>query len=61
MISKYIVKSVVKGHNDEFVSPGVDSSYHVRTNVSVRKGIICGILVDSKLKGGVTFFFSVHI
>ena len=40
---------------------GVDSSYHVRIDVSVRRGIIWGISVHSINKGEVLFFSSVYM
>jgi hypothetical protein len=40
-------------------SLGVDSSYHVRTNVSVRRGIIWDISVHNIHKGVALFFFGV--
>ena len=40
---------------------GVDYSYHVRTNVSVRRVIIFGISVHNIQHGEVLFFFSVCV
>ena len=40
---------------------GVDSSYHIWINVSVRKGTIRGIGVHSIHQEEVLFFFSVYI
>jgi hypothetical protein len=34
---------------------GVDSSYHIRTNMSVERGIIGGISIHSTYKGEVYF------
>ena len=39
----------------------LDSSYHVRINVSVRRDIIWGISIHSMHKGGVYFFSNVYI
>ena len=43
------------------VTPAVDISYHVQTNVSVRKGIDCATSIHSVRKGKVLFFSSVYI
>ena len=40
---------------------GVDSSYNVRNNVSVVRGIFWHISVHNIHKGEVLFFFSVYI
>ena len=40
---------------------GVDSLYHVQTNVSARMGITWGIKVHSIHKGEALFYLSVHI
>ena len=40
---------------------GVDSSYNIRTNVSVRRGINRGIRVHNIQKGEVLFFSSAYI
>ena len=39
----------------------VDSSYHMRTNVSVGRGIIRGISVHNIHKGEVSLFSSMYI
>ena len=39
--------------NERYAYPRVDSSHHIRTRVSVRRGIIGGISVHSILKEGV--------
>lgn len=38
--------------------PGVDSSYHVWIDVSLRKGVMWGISIQSVHKGEVLFLFS---
>ena len=40
---------------------GVDSSYHIWTNMSVRRGIIWGISAHSIDKGEVLIFSSLYI
>ena len=40
---------------------GLDSSYHVQINVSVKKGIIWGISIHNIHKGEVWFFPSAYI
>lgn len=42
-------------------APGVDSSYNVQANMSVRRGITRGISVHSIYKEKVLFFYSVYI
>ena len=42
-------------------SKGMDSFYHVRTNVSVRNGIIWGMSIHSIHKEEVLFYSSVYI
>lgn len=40
---------------------GVDSSYNVQANMSVRRGVTRGISVHSIYKEKVLFFYSVYI
>ena len=49
-----LVRSLLKPH-------GFDSSYHIWTNVSVRRGVIWGISVHGIHKGEVLFISSVYI
>jgi hypothetical protein len=39
----------------------MDSSYHGRTNKSIRRGIIWGISVHNKQKEEVLLFFCIYI
>ena len=54
----FVLEFAIQGYHLRESLVGVDSSYHVRTNVSVRRAFIQGISIH---KGDVLIFSSVYI